>query len=129
MDADERRLKIDAVTEQIIGAAHAVANSLGAGFLEKVYENALAHELRKRGLGVEQQRPIDVWYDGVLVGQYVADLIVQNLVVIELKVAKSLDDIHQAQCLNYLKATGLTTCLLLNFARSRIEVKRVVLNF
>ncbi len=129
MDADERRLRVDAVTEQIIGAAYAVANELGVGFLEKVYENALAHEVRKRGLEVLQQHPIDVWYDGVLVGQYIADLVVANLVIVELKVVKSLDSIHQAQCLNYLRATGLTTCLLMNFATSRIDVKRIVLDF
>ena len=129
MNADERRLRCNEIAERVIGCAYDVSNALGAGFLEKVYENALAHELRKGGLRVEQQRPIDVWYDGVSVGQYVADLVVEGLVLVELKVVKALDDIHLAQCLNYLKATGLSLCLLLNFAHAKVDLKRIVNNF
>ncbi len=115
------------LTEKIIGCAFEVSNTLGAGFLEKVYENSLAHELRKSGLDVRQQQPIDVAYDGVVVGEFIADLVVDDSVIIELKAVKNLDNAHLAQCLNYLKATGLPLCLLLNFGKPRVEVKRVAL--
>ena len=113
------------ITELIIGCAYRVSNELGCGFLEKVYENALAHELRKTGLSVEQQKPITVRYDGVVVGEYVADLIVEGIVLIELKVCKAFDEIHEAQCLNYLKATDLPICLLINFGRAKVEIRRL----
>ena len=113
------------ITEAIIGAAYTVSNTLGAGFLEKVYENALCHELRKRGLHVDQQWRIAVRYDGVVVGDYCADLVVEAQVLVELKAAKQLDEIHAAQVLNYLKATKLRTGLLLNFGAPRVEVKRL----
>jgi len=103
------------VTEKIIGSAYAVANTLGCGFLEKVYENALAHDLRKAGFAVTQQAGVDVFYDGIKVGEYVADLLVDNEILVELKAVKALDNIHFAQCMNYLKATGLHVCLLINF--------------
>ena len=122
-------LKENETTNRIIGCAYAVANALGNGFLEKVYENALAHELRKAGLEVEQQKPIRIAYDGILVGEYVADLVVQNSVVVELKAIKAFDAIHHAQCLNYLKATGLRVCLLINFGTPRIQVKRLLQGF
>ena len=109
----------------IIGRAFVVLNTLGVGFLEKVYENALGHELRKAGLSVCQQYNIRVSYDGVIVGVYTADLLVEDTVLVELKATKMLDPIHSAQCLNYLKATGLPLCLLLNFGKSRLEIKRV----
>ncbi len=115
------------LSEKIIGGAFNVSSSLGPGFLEKVYENALAHELRKAGLDVRQQFPVDVVYDGVVVGEFVADLLVESQIVVELKAAKNLDDAHLAQCLNYLKATRLPLCLLLNFGKPRVEVKRIVL--
>jgi GxxExxY protein len=115
------------VTEKIIGCAYTVSNTLGAGFLEKVYENALAHELRKASLHVAQQHPVQIWYDETLVGEYFADLLVEDCVVVELKAVKALDDAHWAQCLNYLKATGLRLCLLLNFGKPRVEIKRIVL--
>lgn len=118
--------EVNQLTERIIGAAYDVANELGAGFLEKVYENALAHELRKNELEALQQTPIDVFYDGIVVGAYVGDLIVNGQVLVELKAAKSIDDIHMAQCLNYLKATGLKICLLINFGAPRIQIKRIV---
>ncbi len=118
--------EIDELTEKVIGCAFKVANDLGNGFLEKVYENALTHEMRKLGLVVEQQRALEVRYDGVLVGNYVADIVVANSLLIELKTAKALDDIHTAQCLNYLKATGLPICLLFNFGTPKLEIKRLV---
>lgn len=110
----------------MIGCAFRVLNTLGAGFLEKVYENALVHELRKHGLTVAQQQGIDVTYDGIVVGQYVVDVVVEGTVVIELKAIKTLNGEQTAQCINYLKATGLHLCLLLNFGRSRLEIHRVV---
>ena len=114
------------VNEKIIGCAYTVANTLGSGFLEKVYENAMAHELRKAGLAVQQQAGIAVNYDGVIVGDYVADLLVENVVLVELKAVKTIDNVHFAQCMNYLKATGLQVCLLINFGTPRIEIKRVL---
>lgn len=115
------------LTERIIGCAYTVANVLGHGFLEKVYENALALELRKNGMHCTQQNPIPVMYEGVMVGDFVADLTVENAVIAELKAVSQLNEVHLAQCLNYLRATGLKTCLLLNFGRARVEVKRVSL--
>lgn len=118
---------LNPLTEKIIGCAFRVSNTLGPGFLEKVYENALAHELRKAGLEVRQQYPISVLYDGQVVGEFLADLLINEQIVIELKAVRNLDDAHLAQCLNYLKATGLPLCLLMNFGKPRVEVKRVVL--
>lgn len=132
MNADERRFDQDEMsqlTEKVIRCAFAVSNTLGCGFLEKVYENALAHELGKAGLRVEQQHGIMVYYDGIVVGEYAADLLVEGVLLLELKAVKDLDDIHLAQCLNYLKATNLRLCLLMNFARPKLEVRRVVNNY
>ena len=128
MNSDERRAKMDALTEKVIGCAYRVSNTLGAGFLEKVYENSLAHELAKAGVCARQQHAMAVRYDNVVVGEYAADLLVEDVLLVELKAAKAMDDVHLAQCLNYLKATGLTLCLLINFGRPKVEVKRVVLN-
>ena len=116
----------DHLSELIIGCAYTVANTLGAGFLEKVYENAFAHELRKQGLEVAQQSGITVYYDGIVAGEYIADLLVENEILVELKAVKSLDNVHMAQCLNYLKATRLQVFLLINFGTPHIEVKRIV---
>ena len=120
---------MDRLSERIIGCAYNVSNGLGAGFLEKVYENALAHEMRKAGLKVEQQRPLVVHYDGVVVGEYAADLLVEDCILVELKAVKDFDDAHMAQCLNYLTATGLSLCLLLNFGRPSVQVRRIVNRF
>ncbi len=125
----ERRAVLDAITEKVIGCAHAVSNALGSGFLEKVYENALALELRQAGLEVEQQRRIEVRSREEVVGDFVADLVVAGDVMVEVKSVRALDGIHVAQCLNYLKATGCPVCLLLNFGTPRITVKRVVQGF
>jgi GxxExxY protein len=116
--------RLNELTKRIIGCAYAVSNGLGAGFLEKVYENALTHEVRKTGLQVQQQQAIQVHYDGVVVGDYVADLVVENTILVELKAVKAFDDVHSAQCINYLKATGMQICLLINFGQPRIEIKR-----
>jgi GxxExxY protein len=102
MNADERRKNLDSITDRIIGCVYKVSNTLGSGFLEKVYENALSLELRKNGLKIKQQHGIQVRYDGKIVGDFAADLLVEDKVIIELKATKALDDIHMAQCLNYL---------------------------
>ncbi len=125
MNTDDPSL--NKLSERIIGCAFTVSNALGVGFLEKVYENALAHELRKAGLSVQQQYAMAVRYDGVIVGEYIADFLVEKLILVELKVVRALDDIHIAQCMNYLRATGLRLCLLMNFARPRVEIKRIAL--
>jgi len=124
MNADAHRL--DELTEKIIGCAYKVANGLGAGFLEKVNEKSLSIELRNSGLHVEQQKPITVFYDGQAVGEYFADLLVEKSILGELRATKSIDEIHMAQCLNYLKATNLKVCLLINFGSPKVAIKRIV---
>lgn len=121
--------RLNEITEAIIGCAYQVSNTLGNGFLEKVYENALVHELRKSGFAVEQQKSLQVFYEEVIVGEYVADIVVNDAVLVELKAVQKLDSVHTAQCLNYLKATGLTVCLLINFGTPRVELKRLVNQF
>jgi GxxExxY protein len=111
---------------RVIGCALTVLNTLGAGFLEKVYENALAYEIRSAGLTVGQQCSARVHYRDVLVGEYFVDLLVEGVLLVEFKTVKALADIHRMQCTNYLRATGLPLCLLLNFGTPRLEIKRVV---
>jgi GxxExxY protein len=123
MHTDTHRL--NAVTEKIIGCTYTVGNTLGCGLLEKVYENALKIELTTAGLRVEQQHPITVLYDGQNVGDYAADLLVEGEVIVEIKAVRKIEDIHLAQCLNYLRATGLKLGLLVNFGGTRVEVKRL----
>ena len=101
-----------------------MGNKLGCGFLEKCYENALAYELRKLGLKVEQQVRLKVWYDDIVVGEYVADLPVEDVVLVELKAVQGIDPVHAAVCINYLAATKLPLCLLINFGK-RVDVKRI----
>jgi GxxExxY protein len=103
------------VTDRILKAFYHVYNTLGYGFLEKVYENALALTLRKAGLSVGQQVPIKVYFEDEQVGEYYADLLVQECVIVELKAGEALCDAHEAQLLNYLKATDIEVGLLLNF--------------
>ncbi len=128
MDTKKNYTELNQITEKIIGCSYRVSNTLGGGFLEKVYENALAHEISKAGLQVAQQSPIQVKYDGIPVGDFTADILVEDCVVVELKTAKKLDESHLAQCMNYLNATGLNICLLFNFANRRLEFKRIVHN-
>ncbi|MEJ0015076.1 MAG: GxxExxY protein [Acetobacteraceae bacterium] len=118
---------VNLLSKRIIGCALTVLHALGTGFLEKVYENALVHELRKSGLVVSQQHRVVVRYDGIVVGDYTVDLFVEHSVLVELKATRAIDEIHRAQCLNYLKATGLHLCLLLNFGKPRLEIKRIVM--
>ena len=114
------------LTETILGAAFKVLNTIGAGFLEKVYENALALELRKAGLCVECQKPFPVRYEGAVVGDYLADMVVAGKVIIECKAASALDAVHEAQLMNYLKARGLRVGLLINFGRPKLQYRRIV---
>ena len=116
--------ELNALTERIIGCAFKASNTLGVGFLEKVYENVLVHELRKNGLFAEPQKQIDVVYDGVVVGEFFADVLVNDAVILELKATKDHNELFTAQCLNYLKATGKPVCLLLNFGKPRLDIKR-----
>jgi len=113
------------LTEKIIGCAYTVFNTLGSGFLEKVYENALKLEIEKEGLKVIQQPPINVLYGGQTVGEDFADLIVSDKVIVELKAIDSLNKIHEVQLVNYLKATGFRVGLLINFGEAIKIVRRV----
>src|ERR1700733_2582126 len=115
---------LNAVSERVIGCAFRVASALGDGFLERVYENALAHELHKNGLTALRQQPISVHYDGIVVGDYLADFLVEDLLLLELKAVSALERVHVLQCVHYLRATGLYLCLLLNFGAPRLEIKR-----
>jgi len=119
--------KYRAITEKIIGAAQKVHNTLGYGFLEKVYQNALVIELRMLGFDVEVEQPIAVLYRGEIVGNYVADIVVDGKVILEIKAVKELSEIHEVQLVNYLKATGIEVGLLINFGRS-VTVKRRVMD-
>src|SRR5574337_2180626 len=116
-------MEINALTERIIGCAYAVHNALGPGFLEKVYENALRIELEEAGLAVAQQQPISVRYRERVVGDFFADLLVENRVLIELKAVLNLTKEHEVQLVNYLTATGIDDGLLINFGPS-VEIKR-----
>jgi len=116
------------VTDAIIKAFYAVYNTLGYGFLEKIYENALTHELTKRGLNVQQQAPIKVYYDKHLMGEYCADLLVEGKVIVELKAAEKLSSQHIAQLLNYLKATDVEVGLVLNFGPEPTFERKVFTN-
>ena len=121
-------LDINDITYAIRGAVFEVNRVLGPGFLEKVYENALTIELKSRGLNVENQIPIRVVYKDKPIGDYIADMLVEKKVIIEVKTVSKLDKIHEAQLLNYLKATGIHLGLLVNFKHPKAEVKRMVLN-
>jgi GxxExxY protein len=111
---------------EIVGAAIQVWKTLGYGFLEKVYENALAIELRKRNCRVEQQKPVKVYYDGHVVGNYVADIVVNDTILLELKCGEAIGDEHIAQTLHYLKATNMRLGIILNFGPDKLEHKRLV---
>lgn len=118
---------LNLITQKIIGCAYEVSNTLGVGFVEKVYENALVHRIRKTtGLSVVQQHPIKVVYDDVVVGEFFADMLVENRVLVELKAVSILTQDHLAQSLNYLRATNCEACLLINFGRTKIEIKRLL---
>lgn len=118
---------IEDVTYKIRGAVFEVNRVLGAGFLEKVYENALLVELRRQGLKAESQVPLKVYYKGEVVGEYYVDIVVEDRVLLELKAVEQLQKVHEAQMLNYLKATGMKLGLLVNFKHPKAEIRRFVL--
>ena len=120
-------MKHEEVTQKIIGAFYTVYNTLGYGFLEKVYENALAIELQKLGLKGACQYPVNVYYDGQVVGEYFADLVIDDVIALELKAGRAIIDEHIAQTLNYLKATGLRLAIILNFGPKKMEFKRLAM--
>ena len=117
-------LQEEQLTNKIIGCAYTVHNTLGYGFLEKVYENALCIELSREGLSVKQKYPIEVYYDDVIVGEYIADLLVEEKVLIELKAVQNLCKEHEVQLVNYLVATGINIGLLINFGSKSVQIKR-----
>jgi GxxExxY protein len=116
-----------AITSQVLAAAFEVSNTLGAGFLEKVYERALLKELTLRGLLAIAQVPLTVTYKGEYVGDYYPDILVEDAVIVELKCVECFAPEHMAQCLNYLKASQKRICLLLNFQKPRLQYKRLIL--
>ena len=114
------------VTEKIIGCAYRVYNKMGYGFLESVYENCLLIELRKAGLDASSQMPITVYYEDELVGRFVADIVVNNDIIIELKSVRQIIKAHEVQLVNYLVATGKPLGLLINFGENGVDIKRKV---
>jgi GxxExxY protein len=120
-------MDINDITYAINGAVFEVNRILGSGFLEKVYENALLVELKRRGLKAESQVPIRVLYKESVVGEYIADILVEDKVIVELKTVETLEKIHEAQLLNYLKATGIRVGILVNFKHPKAEIKRMIL--
>ncbi len=120
--------KYDTLTETILAAVFEVANVLGPGFLETIYRRALLKELKLRGLHATAEAPFPVVYKQQLIGNYFADILVEDTIILELKCVDRFRDDHTAQCINYLKASGLHLCLLINFQKSRVEWRRIVLN-
>src|SRR6202050_4662413 len=127
MDTDAHERESD-LTEVVIGAAFEVANVIGAGFLEKVYERALIHELALRGVPAKAQVSFPISYKGKYLGEYAADLVVDEKVIVELKCVDRFANEHLAQCINYLEASRLTVALLINFQKPKVEWKRVLLD-
>ena len=127
MNLDDRGF--DSLTERVLGAILEVSNTLGAGFLEKVYERAVLRELGLRGIQATAQASFAVTYKGHAVGEYFADLLVEDVLVVELKCVDRLANEHVAQCLNCLRVSGRTVCLLVNFQKPKVEWKRLVVGF
>jgi GxxExxY protein len=121
-------MDINDITYAINGAAFEVNRILGSGFLEKAYENALLLELRGRGFNAESQMPVKVFYKKKVVGEYIVDILVEKKVIVELKTVEKFDNVHEAQLLNYLKASGIQVGLLINFKHPKVEIKRMVLD-
>ena len=128
MNADVQ-LIANNTSSRVIECAYRISNTLGSGFLEKVYENAMAVEFRHAGLEYAQQPPFLVRYRQEVVGEYIPDFVVADTLVVEIKALDALSRIHHAQCVNYLRATNLKLALLLNFGRPRLEIKRLVWEF
>ena len=117
--------KLNELSGLVIGCAIAVAKKLRPGYLEKVYENALFHELSKQRFRAERQVHLDVYYDGIVVGHFIADIVVNNTIILELKATDDISDDHIAQALNYLTTTGCKLCLILNFGETKLGIKRI----
>jgi len=120
------RENLNFITEKVIGCAFKVSNTLGAGFLEKVYQNALFIELWDKGLEAVKEKRITIDYKDQVVGEYFPDILVNNQIILEIKAVSALNEIHQAQLLNYLKATELYLGLLINFGTPKVQIKRMV---
>ena len=120
-------LAVNRLVERVIAGATTVLNALGSGLPEVIYENALAHELRKSGLTVNQQQNVGVYYDQVIVGDYAFDLVVENTVLVEMETTRR-NQFAAAECRKYLKPSGFTLCLLLNFGNTRLAAKRIIID-
>lgn len=125
MITEEELERMNEVSGRVLGCAIKVAKALRPGYFEKVYENALVYEMRKQGLRVETQVRLDVWYEDIVVGHFIADVVVEGMMLLELKMASSICDAHISQALNYLTTTGLPLCLILNFGTPKLGIKRV----
>jgi GxxExxY protein len=128
MNTEERRCP-DSLTERVLGAVFEVSNTLGSGFLEKVYARALIRELGLSGIQTSSQASFSVMYKGHCVGDYFADILVEDVLLVELKCVDRFAKEHLAQCLNYLRASGRAVCLLVNFQKPKVEWKRIVNGF
>ena len=124
MDTNKDKILYKDLSYKIVGLAMEVHSKLGYGFLEKVYENAMMVLLRREGIHAKQQAPITVYFDGEVVGDYYADILVEDNIILELKAIERITDAHRAQTLNYLKATGLHLAILLNFGKERLKYER-----
>ena len=116
------------LSRHVIGCAIEVSNTLGPGYFEKIYEKSLCIEFEKNGICFQSQKPVSVIYKGSLVGEYITDVIVEDKLLLELKAVSALCSEHEAQLMNYLKATGLSVGLLLNFGKPKLGIKRMVWN-
>ena len=126
MDTNENEILYKDLSYKIVGLAMKVHSKLGYGFLEKVYENALMVLFRREGIEAKQQVPITVYFEEEVVGNYYADILVEDKVILEIKSVENIIDAHIAQTLNYLKATGLRLAIILNFSKEKLEYKRIV---
>jgi len=126
MNSNEKEILHKDLSYKIIGLAMEVHGKLGYGFLEKVYENALMLLFKREGIKAKQQAPIKVLFEEVIVGDYIADILVEDKIILELKSLEKISDVHRAQALNYLKATGLHLAIILNFGKNRLEYERLI---
>ncbi|WP_295100222.1 GxxExxY protein [uncultured Candidatus Kuenenia sp.] len=127
MSTNEDKILYKDLSYKIVGLAMQVHNKLGYGFLEKVYENALMVLFRREGIQAKQQAPITVYFEDEVVGDYYADILVEDKIMLELKSSEGIIDAHRAQTLNYLKATKLRLAIILNFGKEKLEYERIVL--
>ena len=126
MESNKKIIHKD-LSYKVVGIAMDVFNGLGSGFLEKVYENAMMTLFRKEGINAQQQAPVKVHFHGEVVGDYFADILVDDRIILELKTVEKIIDVHRAQALNYLKATGKRLAISLNFGKEKLEYERLVL--